>query len=77
MVEYDEARLIARDYLQTFGMKFFDTHAPEARITFFRFIFALCVLLWLLTWRSSVLQLIFIKALPLYHVLPADMALKL
>ena len=44
-VERWKARLVAQRYLQTFGVSFFDTYAPAARITSFRIFYALSVYL--------------------------------
>ena len=44
-VEHSKARLVAQGFLQTVGVDFFDTYAPVARMTSFRFIYALSVYL--------------------------------
>ena len=44
-VERWKARLVAQGFLQTFGVDFFDTYAPVARMTSFRIIYALSVYL--------------------------------
>ena len=38
-----KARLVAQGFLQSFGVDFFDTYAPVARMTSFRNIYALSV----------------------------------
>ena len=44
-VERWKARLVAQGFLQSFGIDFFDTYAPVARMTSFRVIYALSVYL--------------------------------
>ena len=44
-IERYKARFVAQGFLQTFGVNFFDTYAPAARLTSFRIIYALWVML--------------------------------
>ena len=44
-VERWKVRLVAQGFLQTFGVDFFDTYAPVARMTSFRIIYAQSVYL--------------------------------